>query len=176
MKLHKFIKQNFEDLSSEEPLAGHFDRFNGRMDRFYAKRRHEFRMNLLKIAALAVFVFLATTVFVNEYRSFKAQADLINNDNENNELAEAELYYSDLLSDYYNRISHLNFSYDEQEKDQVLKELKEMDQQVEVMKNDLRENPDNEIIISAIISHYQIQLELMDNIIAHVEKTDNSLL
>jgi hypothetical protein len=51
-----------------------------------------------------------------------------------------------------------------------------MERQVVVMKNDLRQDPGNEIIINAIINHYRIQLELMDNIITQVEKSDNSIL
>jgi hypothetical protein len=37
------------------------------------------------------------------------------------------------------------------------------------MKEDLRKDPENEIIINAIISHYQIKLELMDEIITRIE-------
>jgi len=173
MKLDKFIEQNMEGFSSSEPPPGHIERFGSRIDRFYSLRRREFRMNFVRIAAFVVFIFLVTSLFISQYRSFKNQeVQVIIND----ELVEAEKYYAGMLDEYYVRISDLRFYHNEKEKRQVLKELHEMDLQVELMKSDLRNNPDNEIIINAIISHYQIKMELMDNIIARVEKTDNSLL
>jgi hypothetical protein len=175
MKLEKFIEQNHGLFISEEPGQGHIERFSAKMDAYRFPGKHERTMNFLKIAALVVFIFLSTAVFFKEFGLFQAGDIYVVNPGDS-ELEDAERYYSGLLDNYYNVISHLSFSNNEHEKKTVLSELQEMDRQVVLMRNDLRQDPGNEIIINAIINHYRIQLELMDNIITQVGKSDNSIL
>jgi len=94
----------------------------------------------------------------------------------NTELIEAEQFYTSQLGLYYSKIENLRFNNDKTEKMQVLKELSDMDQQIKAMKQDLRQNPDDERIVHAIISFYQIKIELMDMIIARTKQTSNSIL
>lgn len=176
MKLDKLIQDNIESISYGEPPEGHFERFEARMQRTRHSMAKEFRISVLKIAALVVFIFLATALFVREVRLFQSSGAEILSAAGETELEQAEKYYSGLMDDYYGRINQLEFSDDENEKRLLIRELREMDNNVEVMKDDLRNDPDNEIIINAIIGHYQIKLELMDEIITRIENTGNSLL
>ena len=50
-----------------------------------------------------------------------------------------------------------------------------MDAQVQAMKHDLKQNPDDERIVHAIINFYQVKIELMDVIIARCSKTTNTV-
>jgi len=176
MKLDKLIQDNPEIFSYGEPPEGHFARFEARMKRTRQSMAKEFRIYLLKIAALVVFIFLATALFIREVRLFQASGAEILSAAGETELEQAEKYYSGLMDDYYGRINQLEFLEDENEKKLLIRELREMDNNVEVMKEDLRKDPENEIIINAIISHYQIKLELMDEIITRIENTGISLL
>lgn len=177
MKLDDLIRNNLESFNESEPPEGHFSRFESKMRSSRITGLRGFRANFLKVAAVVVFIFLATAVFVREIRMFQtaAGAGYVSSTGET-ELEEAERYYSGLVNDYYSRLSNLDFSGNEQEKNLIMKELIEMDRNVELMKTDLRNSPENEIIINAIISHYQIKLELMDDIITRIEKTGNSIL
>ncbi|MBN2481661.1 MAG: hypothetical protein JXB19_07975 [Bacteroidales bacterium] len=167
--IDQFIKQNLADFNDANPPEGHFERFAGKLDDLAAKSNRQFRMMLLRVAALVVFVFLVSLLFFREYRTwedYSSDAQIISY---NQELLEAERYYSGLLSVYYGKIEELKFQNNAGEKRQVLRDLQEMDKQVEMMKEDLRQNPNNELIVHAIISFYQIKIELMDKIIAQVQ-------
>jgi hypothetical protein len=92
------------------------------------------------------------------------------------ELNEAENFYNAQLEQYYVKIQDLKFNNDQVEKKQILKELSEMDQQVQSMKKDLKQNPDDERVVHAIINFYQVKIELMDMIIARTQQTTNTIL
>ena len=94
----------------------------------------------------------------------------------NRELNEAEQFYTSQLSIYYNKIEKLRFNNDKAEKKQVLQELSAMDEQVQAMKYDLKQNPDDERVMSAIINFYQVKIEMMDVIIARAQKTNTTIL
>ena len=56
------------------------------------------------------------------------------------------------------------------EKSKILNELSEMDDQVQAIKSDLKQNPDDERIVHAIINFYQVKIELMDVIINRLQQ------
>ncbi|MBN1159315.1 MAG: hypothetical protein JXA61_08025 [Bacteroidales bacterium] len=167
--IDQFIRQHLADFNDAEAREGHFERFTGKLDDLDAKRKRQFGMLLLRIAALVVFVFLVSLLFFREYRTWGKNTPDDKVIANNMEFYEAEQYYTDLLSEYYEKIEGLKFQDNKGEKKQVLRDLQEMDRQVEVMKDDLRQNPSNELIVNAIINFYQIKIELMDNIIAQVQ-------
>lgn len=170
----QFIKQNHAGFNDAEPAAGHFERFGRKLDGLAAKRNRQVGMMFLRVAALVVFVFLISLLFFREYKAWDKRTSDTQNLSYNTELYEAERYYTDLLSIYYDKIEKLKFKNSPSEKKQVLRDLHEMDKQVVMMKEDLRQYPENELIMNAIISYYQIKIELMDNIITQVQ-SNNSL-
>jgi hypothetical protein len=94
----------------------------------------------------------------------------------NKELCEAENYYSKQVEKYYNRIEKLPFNNDLQSRNEILKELRDMDMQVEGMKKDLKQNPNDERVIHSIINFYQEKIDLMDMIITRTTVSTNAIL
>lgn len=167
--LDQFIRNNLDRFNEYEPAVGHGDRFSGKLDAREAMERRTYRLMLLRIAALVVFVFLLSFVFFREYRLWTESGRLDSVTGLNTEVMEAESYYSEQMQQYYEQIEELQFLNNNTEKKQVLRELQEMDQQVEIMKEDLQQYPDNELIINAIMNFYQIKIELMNDIISRVQ-------
>ncbi len=64
----------------------------------------------------------------------------------------------------YDQIREFNFDNTE-EKTVLLDELKELDTYQQQLMNDLEANPDDERVINALVRHYQIKLDVMDQII-----------
>jgi len=52
----------------------------------------------------------------------------------------------------------------------ILKELKEMDEVLHSLSEELKNDPNNDRLINAMIQHYQVKLEIMNAIIAQLEE------
>ena len=174
-QLDDFIKSNAGLFDAGEPPEGHFERFEVRLAAMHRKRSGVLTM-VMRIAAIVLFGLVITYASVREFNIISGRLGKTGTGLTNTELIEAEQFYTSQLGLYYSKIENLRFNNDKTEKMQVLKELSDMDQQIKAMKQDLRQNPDDERIVHAIISFYQIKIELMDMIIARTEQTPNSIL
>ena len=87
------------------------------------------------------------------------------------EFGEAEFYYTSLISDKYQEIDRLNIN-DPRQKELLMMELDEMDRLFHALQKDLQTNPTDERIINAMISHYQLKLEVMSQIITQLEEVN----
>ena len=171
-----FIKQHGGMFDNEEPGAGHEERFSARLNKIHSTRRPEIKILFIRVAAVLVFGMVISYFAVKEYRLINRQIDTITLDKPNRELNEAEKFYTMQLNIYYNKIQQLGFNNDKAEKRKVLQELSAMDKQVQAMKYDLKQNPDDERVMSAIINFYQVKIEMMDVIIARAQKTTPTIL
>ena len=173
--LDQFIRNNLDRIEQYEPPDGHAGRFAVKLDAREAAGRRAYRIMMMRIAAIVVFVSFLSLVFFREYQLWRESGQEASMIVSNTEVLEAERYYSEQMQRYYRQIEELPFQNNTTEKRQVLRELQEMDEQVEIMKEDLKQYPDNELIINAIMSFYQIKIELMNDIIARVQNLNQSL-
>ena len=174
--LDEFIRENPGRFDTGEPLPGHFERFDQKLDAFHRKRSSRTVMVLLKVAAVILLVMVVSFASFHEYQLVTGKMKQALAYTASPELKEAEAYYVKQLDLYYNQLQALNFKNGKTEKQQILNELDEMDKQVMALKEDLRQNPDDERIIGAIINFYQVKIDLMDMIITRTTQTNNTLL
>ena len=174
--LDEFIKKNLDHFDTEEPLPGHFNRFDERLNVPEIKGSGKTIYLLMKIAAAIIVCAIITVAAFKEVRLLHSDLDQVFAAPEYPELIEAEHYYTSQLDAYYGKLQSLRFNNDKAEKKQVLNELAEMDKQVRSMKKDLKQNPDDERIVHAIINYYQVKLELMDMIITRTQEASNKIL
>jgi hypothetical protein len=175
-KIDEYIRLNPDLFDTEEPDPGHVDRFRDRIHTMNIAKRRKAGFILLRVAAILIFGLLLSYAAVREFGLIEIRLNNLAGDFPNPELNEAVQYYSGQLSIYYGKIQQLRFNNDQAEKDQVMNELSAMDTQVRALMHDLKQNPDDERIVHAIINFYQVKIELMDVIIAHAEKTNYSIL
>ena len=166
--LENKIINNRKEFDSEEPGDGHFERFAEKFRR--AKTGKRIRISYyLRIAAVLLFVSM-TSILVYE---------LINTVNRNTyeytfgklstEYREIEDFFIHNIHSGYNRLESLNIG-DEDQKETIIEELKEMDDVLKGLSRELNNDPNNERLINAIIQHYQLKVEIMNSIIGQLEE------
>lgn len=80
------------------------------------------------------------------------------------ELTEVENYYQDQINVKVSQISAI-------EKDEdIFKDLKVLDQAFVELKEDLKDNADNEEVINAMIATYKVKLEVLERILEELEE------
>ncbi len=170
--LNDFIRNNIESFNTEEPPDGHFERFYKKLKRSDKHSRLFIINTWAKVAAVLVLgLFLSALLFAG-YKLYKA--NFANDSCLNAELCEAEDFYSKQIDYYYKKIE--NLPNDPKMREGILKELQEMDSQVEDLKSDLKQNPYDERIIQSIINFYQEKINLMDLIILRTNISEKQVL
>jgi hypothetical protein len=169
-----FIRDNRELFNADDPPEGHLSRFYDKLETSGSAGKTRTLSALLKIAAVAVIgLFLSALLYkgISLYQSALEDDSCLNK-----ELCEAEDFYSKQAETYYRRIEKMPFTNDPQTREEILKELREMDVQVEGMKEDLKQNPNDERVIYTIINYYQEKIDMMDMIIERTSVSTNAIL
>lgn len=161
--LEEHIKKQRLLLDSEHPREGHEKRFMQKLSRQTGpviSLRHA-----LQVAA-SVAIIIASGFFVI---NLKKSGEKVAQQEIPASVMEAEFYYASEVNARYDRIRSFDFESSE-EKALLLDELKELDTFREQLMADLEMNPDDGRIINALIRHYQIKLEIMDQIIIQLNQ------
>jgi len=157
-ELEEYIKKQRLLLDSDHPREGHEKRFMQKLSRQPA-RRISFRHAIQIAASLAIIVSCGIFVIkVNKSGDKVTRTEIPVN------VLEADIYYTSEVNARYNQIKEFDFESAE-EKAVLLNELTEMDNFHQQLMSDLEANPDDERVINALIHHYQLKLEIMDQII-----------
>jgi hypothetical protein len=163
--LEKYIIENREEFSSDEPDTGHFDRFSKKMQ---AGKRPAMKVrfrHILQIAA-SIAILLSSGIVIVKSSKGKSKMAIIEVPAQ---YQETQNYYTHQVNSRYNEIESMNFS-EEEEKEMLLKELQEMDIYYQDLLVDLNANPGDERVISALIKHYQMKMLVMDQIIDQLKQ------
>jgi hypothetical protein len=161
--LEKQIREQRMLLDSDRPRDGHEERFMQKLDRQPA-RKIRFR-HIIQVAASVAIILASAMVLVKQNKSGDktAQAEIPA------ALHEADLYYTTQVNARYDQIREFNFD-NTAEKTVLLDELKELDAHHQQLMIDLETNPQDDRVINALIRHYQIKLEVMDQIIIQLNQ------
>ncbi|RPI45179.1 MAG: hypothetical protein EHM46_01995 [Bacteroidetes bacterium] len=162
-KLEKFMKEKRLLLDSDAPADGHEDRFLQKLQG--VPGRHVNFRHVLQVAASVAIILASAIVLVRQNRS----GDKVAGSEIPQAVQEADFYFTSEVNARYDRIREFNFENSE-EKAVLLDELKELDTFHQQLMNDLKTNPDDERIVNALIRHYQIKLEVMDQIIEQLNQ------
>jgi hypothetical protein len=161
--IEDIIKNNREQFDYREPSEGHLDRFQQKLEEHNKKSRKFHWSVLMKAAAVGILVVLSSLwLYDNIYLDNQQQQIALQNVSP--DVKEAQIYYSSLVEQKYERIKSFDFK-DEQQKKMLLKELQQMNETYDSIKQDLKANPDDPRVINALIRHYQMKLEVMNQIL-----------
>jgi hypothetical protein len=176
--IEELISKNIEVLNDNEPLEGHFDRFEAKLKLQHKTKKVNFRM-VLKIAAAVVFVFLA----VNQaaiYFSPDYNGKLFAGFNKNEvtlasvspEYGEVEFYYTNAINVGLNQWDELNSEglISAEEKELMDKELTEFEERFKNLQQDLAANPSDERVINAMLEYYQAKLSIINMIVDKLQE------
>ncbi len=82
------------------------------------------------------------------------------------------MYYTHLVNQKYSEINQCE-TLDSTQKGMLMYELGEMDSIYSNLKNDLKTNPNDQRVINAMIQHYQLKVEVMNQILQQLQQAQN---
>lgn len=172
-KLEKYIKDNTQSFQVE-PQEGHFERFKAKMDnQAFMGRKIKLFPQVLKVASIVVLIVISS-LWTYEKLTSKNISEGISLSDVSPEYKEVEQFYAQKVNLTYKQMNKTNLFTDEEQKKLVMYELTEMDSIYNNLKKDLKTNPDDERIISAMIEHYQLKLEIMNNILGQLYEINHT--
>jgi len=178
--IEEMILKNLETLNDNEPMEGHFARFEEKL-----KAQHKVKLNwksVLKIAAVVVFVMLAANqVSIYFSPETKGIAGLIMDKPDNSDISlaslspeykEVEFYYTTSINTGLNQWNELSKAgmISEDEQAMMDDELKDFENMYKNLQNDLAANPNDERVINAMLEFYHVKLSVITMIVNKLEE------
>ena len=120
---------------------------------------------VLKIAASLVVLLVAGFLMLRVAANSERFEDGISLSDISPELAEAEYYYARLVEEKFAMIRATNSTLDPM----ITSEIQMLDSAYIGLKEDLKDNMDNEEVINAMIQNYRIKLQILEQILESIE-------
>jgi hypothetical protein len=157
--LEEIVLRNRESFDDQEPKDDHFEKFQSRLKKQSTITIKLSFSNFMKAAAVVALIVTGSIwIYISQEKSQVAYNGYTQ------EIKEVEFYYTNLVDD---RMTEINeYSKDPELKNELLnKEFREIDSLYTVLQNELKSAPGDERIINAIIQHYQVKVEILNEIL-----------
>lgn len=168
--LDNIIQKNRSEFDSFEPSDGHFERFEQKLKELNKKEKTFTIGYILKAAVVTILVVLSGLWVYDNFEP--GTNDGIALSEISPEYGEVEMYYTHLVNQKYSEINQCE-TLDSTQKGMLIYELGEMDSIYSNLKNDLKTNPNDERVINAMIQHYQLKVEVMNQILQQLQQAQN---
>ncbi len=175
-KLEKFVINHSDEFDVFEPDDKIWDNIK-------SKTTPVRKINMKKIVwrvAAGITIFLASWLINDWVQKDKAdQVVVAENHSENTAndniqvLMEAEVYYTSKINSAREEINRLSGS-DKNLINVLDYDLNELDEVFEELKNDLKDNSDNQEVIEAMIQNYRLKLQILEDILLQLNKKNKS--
>jgi hypothetical protein len=159
-KLEDKIRNQREAFDSFEPSRGHMERFAGRLER----PRRTFLRRIPQAVRIAAMVCLVAVTSILVYEQLDQSDTGRVSDMLMQELNDVEFYYTSLIREKTRAIDRFT-SNDPEHNRMLMAELESMDRMLSALQKDLQASPSDERIIHAMISHYEMKLDVMTQIL-----------
>ena len=169
--LDNIIQKNRELFNANEPNDGHFERFEQKINELNKKKKTFTFGYILKAAAVAILVVLSGLWIYENVNETKINRGIALSEI-SPEYGEVEMYYTHLVNQKYGEINQCQ-SLDSLQKKILVHELNDMDSIYENLKKDLTANPNDKRVINAMIQHYQLKVEVMNQILSQLQQVQN---
>ena len=171
-KLEQFILDNREAFDDQRPSPESWDKVK---DNIRPVHRINWTARMVRIAA-AVVIFVSSYIFIDY---------TLNRDNSNSlakdgmevpydnipVLMEAKVYYSGLINNMENEVYRMAGDNSPIKQD-IKTEFEELDKIFNELKNDLRDDADNQEVIEAMIQNYRIKLQILEEILSQLKNAE----
>lgn len=170
------LVNNFKDrFNEEEPSPQHLVSFETKLKQ-QLKTTYAFnRRNLLRIAVSIGILIVCSSLSLIIYFNIKESTEHnIKITKTSAELQETEKYYAEQINKGIADIKSQKLV-DQTQKNAILSDLNDMDKNYQQLKHELKKNPNDERVIHAIIEHYQVKLDAIDQIVNSISFSQNNL-
>ncbi len=154
------MKDNFKEFVNNQ--REDFEVYETDKDQLWNKIDQNLRPNnhtvWLKMAAAIALIFVISGTLYISLRTPSLPQEVI----------EVENYYSSTMADQMRFIKSQNIEIDPV----ILNDLDMLDQQYESLKNDLKDDINNEEVISAMIETYRVKLKILEQILNEIQGND----
>jgi len=161
----RLILDNRDSIQNDEPLEGHFERFEARLQKASKPTRKMNFQFVLKVAAVLVFALLA----VNQARLwFNTEKEApLSLGSISPQYREVEFYYTTAIRTDMKQLRLLENEglINDSEKQMLQKEQKEFDQMYQKLLEDLKANPNDERVINGMLEYYQARMNVLSMIV-----------
>lgn len=169
-ELERLILNNRHSIQDDEPLEGHFERFEARLQKA-SKPTMKIRLQpILRIAAAIVFALLV----VNQVRIWLVpeKKETLSLGSISPEYREVEFYYTNSIQTgmaQWEKLRKEGFV-TESENQMMQKEQADFDQMYQQLLIDLKANPNDERVINAMLEYYQSRMNVISLIISKLKE------
>jgi cytochrome c-type biogenesis protein CcmH/NrfG len=174
MKNIEEIIRNSKELSEgNEPMDGHFDRFNWKLEKRLHKEatKRSIVPYLLKAAVVTILVTLSSLWTWDHFIRPGSQRMTLSQVSP--QYKEVENYYVHQVNLMESEIINVDMKNNPEQRRELENEMKSMDSVYVQLQKELKANPDDERIINAMIEHYQTKLEVMTYIVNQLKAVRN---
>lgn len=169
-ELERLILNNRHSIQDEEPMDGHFERFEARLQN---ASRPDTKLNfriILRIAAIVVFALLA----VNQARIYflPEKEETLSLGSISPEYREVEFYYTNAIQlgmKQWERLKEEGLI-SETEQQIMMEEQKDFDLMYQKLLEELKANPDDERVVNAMLEYYQARMNIISMIIEKLQE------
>jgi hypothetical protein len=166
--IEDIIRENRGLFEEREPIEGHLERFNWKLEkRLHSNAtRRSIVPYLLRAAVVTVLVTLSSLWTWDHF--IRTDRGMTLGD-VSPQYKEVENYYVHQVSFMEGELKNADFGNNPAQKLEMKKELKSMDSTYTQLQKELKANPNDERIITAMIEHYQAKVEVMSYIVSQLK-------
>jgi len=174
-EIENLVNEHRDRFDEANPSSQHRSLFEAKLKEKFKKTGMFSFHKLSNLAASIGILILCSCVTFFIYSNLKSKtSNPINVSQTTAELKETEKYYTKQINHGLKQIETLKLS-DPKQKKAIMSDLNSMDRNYEQLKRDQKENPNDERLAHAIIEHYQVKLEAIDQIINSISFSQNNL-
>jgi phage-related minor tail protein len=174
-KLEKYILDHRDQFDDQEPDPALWEKIDTR-------KTPVIRINWKDIAwkAAAVAVIFVASYYFHDYMASRKQSslDMMRKNSQVNspmvkELIEAEAYYTSQINMRKEEVFRLTAS-DPDVRREVDLEMVDLNRVYKDLKEDLKDNADNEEVIEAMIQNYRMKLDILEEMLLRLKQSNDS--
>ena len=171
--IEEIIRNNKDFFEDAEPSEGHFERFNRKLEtRFQTVVKRSIVPYLLRAAVVTLLVTLSSLWTWDHF--IRPVNNRMTLGQVSPQYKEVENYYIHQVNMMEGEIVNVDLKNNPQQKEMLMKEMKSMDSTYVSLQKELKANPNDERIITAMIEHYQTKVEVMTYIVNQLKTIQKS--
>ncbi|MDR1582481.1 MAG: hypothetical protein LBS55_04350 [Prevotellaceae bacterium] len=153
--LKKYLEENRNIFEDKEPLEGHFERFEKRLDKLTVKKK---RKQILRIRLITTFSVAAAIAIVLVAGLWHSPESVENNISE---FVETEAFYREQMNEQITAILCKLDKADAETRDQLEKDLQNITEDNKKFVEEIKNNKNEELAIYYLVEHYNANLQTL---------------